>query len=206
MITKNNCVNTNFQILYFLVGSCHTVDAAYALLCNLKDDRVMALAQLEPGKLKKKASELKFQAIIDNPESKEYEVLEAQAELLTINANQDIVQKNIDGAQQELDFIEQCMARLEPHRKFAHLPLAEAHQASQQEEWRLELARKAENFLLTSGSIPADEFNTMRMHPDFKEIIAPAIENIRAQMAQGLSLTKLSLLESPVPQLLALTE
>jgi hypothetical protein len=77
------------------------------------------------------------------------------------------------------------MARIQPYRQYAHLPDAEAHEACQREEWRLELEARAQNYLLTAGTIPADHFATMRQHPDFSSHIMPAIHRTKALMNDG---------------------
>lgn len=41
---KTNRQNHDFQIAFFLVGSCQTADAAYGLLHDLRQDREAALA------------------------------------------------------------------------------------------------------------------------------------------------------------------
>ena len=198
MISQNNRRNSDFQIIYFLVGSCHTTDAAYSLLCDLKDDRELALSQVKSEELKKIATIKKNEEIINNPDSKEYEVLLAKASLMDLEANKEITQRNIDAGYAELEFIKKCMDKLEPHRKYAHLPLPEAHQAMQQEEWKLELIERAENYLLTSGTIPHDQLSTMRQHPEFNEVITPAIEDMRIKMSKGLSLSQTKLEQSKV--------
>ena len=198
MISQNNRRNSDFQILYFLVGSCHTPDAAYSLLCDLKEDRELALSQIGSEELKKLATIKKNEEIINNPDSKEYEVLLAKASLMDLEANKEITQRNIDAGYAELAFIKKCMDKLEPHRKYSHLPLPEAHQAMQQEEWKLELIERAENYLLTSGTIPHDQLSTMRQHPDFNEEITPAIENIRIKIGKGMSLSQTKLEQSKV--------
>jgi hypothetical protein len=198
MISQNNRRNSDFQILYFLVGSCHTPDGAYSLLSDLKEDRQLALSQVKSEDLKKLATIKKNEAIINNPDSKDYEILLAKAELMDLDANKEITQKNIDAGYAELAFIQKCMDKLEPHRKYSHLPLPEAHQAMQQEEWKLELIERAENYLLTSGTIPHDQLSTMRQHPDFNEEITPAIENIRIKIAKGMSLSQTKLEQSKV--------
>jgi hypothetical protein len=202
MISKNNRQNSNFQILHFLVGSCHTVDAAYSLLCDLKEDREMALATVKTADLRSRAKISKANTIINDSNSKEYEILEAQADLEELNSSKEVSQRNIDAAQDELNFIIDCMSKLEPHRKFAHLSLPESHQAMQQEEWKLELVHRAENYLLTTGSIPPEHFETMRQHPEFKTELVPQIEQIRIKVSQGLSLSKISLKTSSVMQTL----
>lgn len=145
-----NRTNSNFQIAYFLAGACHTPDGAYAQLCNLRESREMALEEAKWFSLKRV-----FNRILGRVSSVE--------------------KKCYDAAVAELEFINKCIAAVQPYRKYADLPDPEAHEMSQRDEWRYELISRAENHLLTSGMIPADHFVTMRLHPDFKEFIAPSI-------------------------------
>lgn len=183
MHAKTNRQNHDFQILHFLAGACHTPDGAYALLCDLRDDRADALKHATAAKLREDAKIIRAQRRIASDD--EAERLEGQADLAEIEAHAETAAKNIAAAQAELAFIKSCMARLQPLRRFAHLPDAEAHEACQREEWRLELTARAENYLLTAGTIPADHLATMRQHPDFAASILPAIERTRTLMATG---------------------
>jgi hypothetical protein len=180
MHAKNNRVNKNFQIAYFLAGSCHTPDGAYALLKDLQEDREMALAQLESLNLKVQAKIAKAKHDIEH--GTEWERFEAKAELAEIENNKKFSERNIEAAKQELDFINKCIEKIQPHRRFAHLSDPEAHEAAQHDEWKLELMSRAENYLLTTGSIPTDHFVTMRQHPAFVDEILPAIENTKQMM------------------------
>jgi hypothetical protein len=74
------------------------------------------------------------------------------------------------------------MAELEPFRKYAHLSILEATEASQRDEWLEELKTRAENFLVTQGTIPHDHLNTMRCHPDFKTHLVPHVSNLMVEM------------------------
>lgn len=180
MHAKNNRVNKNFQIAYFLAGSCHTPDGAYSLLKDLQEDREMALAQLESSELRTKAKALKAQQMIDSGDP--VAALEGEADLAEIRNNQKFSDRNIEAAKKELEFINLCIDKLEPVRKFKDLPDPEAHEAAQYDEWKLELISRAENYLLTNGNIPTDHFVTMRQHPAFITDIVPAIENTRKMM------------------------
>jgi hypothetical protein len=180
MHAKNNRVNKNFQIAYFLAGSCHTPDGAYSLLKDLQEDREMALAQLETIDLKHQAKIAK--ANWDFETGNEWEKLEAKADLAEIENNKKFSEKNIEAAKKELEFINKCIEKIQPHRKFVHLPDPEAHEAAQFDEWKLELMYRAENYLLTTGSIPTDHFITMRQHPAFVDEIFPTIENTKRMM------------------------
>ena len=152
-----NRVNSDFQTAYFLAGACHTPDGAYAVLCSQRENREVALFEAE--------SHLAEFLGQDTPIARMF-------------------MRNYDGAKAELAFIDKCIQALQPHRRYKDLPDAEAHEASQQEEWKLELIHRAENHMLTSGTIPADHFATMRMHPEFKTAIVPAIKRIDVLMLQ----------------------
>jgi len=184
MISKNNRVNSNFQIAYFLTGSCFTADGAYSLLCDLKEGREMALNEVEANACQKKSDILRIESIINDKNSKEWEILKAKAELLRIEANEDLNTKNLIAAQKEIEFINKCIEKIQPLRKFSHLPDDESHQAIQQEEWKFELLNRAENYMLTSGTIPTDHFSAMRQHPEFKSYIAPQIAQMKTAMEQ----------------------
>lgn len=183
MHAKTNRNNHDFQILHFLVGACHTPDAAYALLCDLRDDRADAINHAEAARLREQAKIVRAKRRIASDD--EAERLEGDADLAEIAAHAETLGKNLAAARAELAFIADCMARLQPYRRFAHLPDHEAHEACQREEWRLELVARAQNYLLTAGTIPADHFSTMRHHPDFQASILPAIHQTKDLMANG---------------------
>ena len=69
MITKNHKKNTNFQIVYFLIGSCSTPDGAYSLLCDLKEERQGALDAYEVTKLKNEARKLRIEKLLKGDEA-----------------------------------------------------------------------------------------------------------------------------------------
>jgi len=180
---KTNRVNHNFQIAYFLAGSFHTPDGAYAQMCDLEDDRAVALDTVEVSVLRTKAKRIRLERELSDVD--EAVRLEAQASLLELDTQLAFSQKNIDAARAELQFIRDCKARLEPHRLYAHLPLPEAHQAAQAEEWKLELIRRAENCMLTTGTIATDHYATMRLHPEFGTAIQPAIMQFRDMLQKN---------------------
>jgi len=194
MISKNGRVNTDFQLAHFLAGSCRTPDGAYALLCDLRRDRRDALALVESSRLREQAKRLRAQHALARSQD-EPTRLEALADLSEMDAHAETVAQNIAAAQAEIATIDEMIARLQPHRQFAHLPDAEAHEAAQRDEWRLELMTRAENYLLTQGAIPADQFGAMRQHPDFGTHIMPHIVAIETARAEG----RLALASTPSP-------
>ena len=173
----NNRQNSDFQILHFIAGAKHTIDGAYAALLDLEEDRAHALDHAKASAIKHRAAEIRARRKLSSGD--EIERLEAEAELMELEADGRLCSKNVLAAEKELSFIRECKARLEPHRKYAGYELDEAIQLSQQDEWCLEFIRRAENFLMTGG-IPADQLGAMRLHPDFSGKILPHIENFKS--------------------------
>lgn len=89
---------------------------------------------------------------------------------------------NVVQAEEELEFLNRCREKLE--KKIGFIPTMADYQENQRTEWRLELEHRAENYLLTTGTIPTDHFATMRMHPDF-EVIFQKINQVRASLQNG---------------------
>ena len=183
MNSKNNRRNHDFQIAYFLAGSCHTYDSAYSLLCDLKEEREMALAQLESSNLRQQAQIIKANKMINS--ENEDEQLEGKAIIADINNNKKFAESNINAAIKELEFINKCIEKIQPLRKYSNLPDDEAHEAIQCEEWRLELINRIENSLLATGQISIDEFSTLRKHPEFTTHILPEIDRIKDIISKG---------------------
>src|SRR6185437_13596514 len=154
---KTNRLNHDFQIAYFLAGSCHTPDAAYALLCDLRDDREDALKNT---RAQAKRIQAKLVRAVQN--------LGSEDQAICLEA--------------ELAFINKCIEKVQPYRIYAHLDEDKAHEAAQYEEWKLQLLRAAENYLMTQGTVPADHMATMRLHPAFKEEMLPILDDMYRQI------------------------
>lgn len=177
MHAKNNRVNHDFQIVHFLVGSCHTPDGAYALLCDLREDREMALATVKASSLREQAKRIKAQRLAESAD--EADRLLGQADLAEIDAFSELNARNVAAAEAELSTIVKCIELIQPLRKFSHLSDEDAHEAAQCEEWKLELIHRAENQMLTAGSVSPADFAVMRQHPAFNTEIFPAILHIQ---------------------------
>jgi hypothetical protein len=161
-----------------MANSCHTPDAAYALLYAQKLDMQVKLASSAGKMLERQAKIEKASATIHNEKAKNYLKLKAQAEIKKLEAESHVFYMNIEGAKKELATIEKLMAELEPQRKYAHLSILDANEACQREELLLEMKFRAENYILSQGSIPADHLSTMRCHPDFLNQILPHIQKL----------------------------
>lgn len=181
MNSKNNRVNHNFQILHFLVGSCFTADGAFSLLCDLREEREMALNTVEVAAIREKAKRITIERMLKSED--EVVRLNAEADLLEIDLGIAVSTRNIAAAKDELKYINECIEKITPLRKFAHLPDHESHEACQQEEWKLEFKARIENQLITTGTIAPDDFNHMRMHPEFHSFLLPTIDQTSALLA-----------------------
>jgi hypothetical protein len=196
---KTNRLNHDFQIAYFIAGSCQTADAAWSILSDLKEDRSNAVKSFKAYNLRDRAKIKRAEQVIAkfidphtgnvepaNEDDPEY--MEALADIEELRALSETVQKNYDAGLAELAFIQKCMDKLEPLRKFAHLPDAEANEAAQYTEWKLQLVHTAQNHLLSTNHIPHDHWDTMRMHPAFEAEILPAVSQfmeVKALAASG---------------------
>jgi hypothetical protein len=180
---KTNRQNHDFQIAYFIAGSMHTADGAYAALCDQRENREQALRSHKANQYRRRltlARAREMLASID-PLLK----LEGEVEIAELESTKEIEDRNFQACLKELAFINRLIEKIQPLRKYAHLPDDEAFEVAQREEWKLELMNRAQNMLVTMGAIPHDHFSTMRMHPDFHTDILPYIELTKKMMASN---------------------
>lgn len=175
MIAKPHRMNSDFQLRYFIAGSCHTPDAAWLALYAQMLDAEEKVISTEAQQLRRTITQKKAEAIIRKEGGDELEIMEAQAAIIELNASSKIFSLNVVGVKNELESIKKMMAELEPFRKYAHLDVLEASEAMQREEWLLELKSRTEDYLVTSGMIPHDHMNALKCHPDFKEHLVPYV-------------------------------
>jgi hypothetical protein len=190
MHTKRHRQNHDFTILYNLVGACHTADQAHALLLDLREERQMALDNYEVQKIRYEAREIRARRMLDSADKAVQ--AEGRAEMMELSHNRRYGEVLSAAARDEVAFIDRCIAEIQPRRKYAHLPEAEAVEAIQAEEWELELMARVENFLATTGTIPPDEFANMRTHPRFAESILPHINEIATVLKRPDGLDRLA--------------
>lgn len=179
--------NSDFQLRHFLAGSCFTPDGAWMLMYGQMIDREAVVKGCEAARLRQSAKRLKLQSIIDNELSSEIEILEAKADLMEMDAHKYTSDTNYEAAKNELQTIKNIMAELEPHRKYAHLPLLEANEAAQRDEWLGEFKNRVENFLFSTGTIPEDHLRAMRNHPDFQTELVPHIKDTMLKLTNAKS-------------------
>ena len=204
MHSASHRLNHDFQLRHFLAGSCHTPDAAWTLLYSQKIDMESKLKTAKAQAIDRRIKALEAENLLASSDP----IMRLQGEKIQaeLEASQYIFDMNVEGAEKELETIVALMEELEPLCKYAHLPILERNEACWREEWCLELIRRAENNLLAYGTIPPDQLETMRQHPDFKERIVPKILELTAKVqTQDRAITFRELEESPVLSLGART-
>jgi hypothetical protein len=175
--------NSDFQLRHFLAGSCFTPDGAWMLMYGQKIDRESVVKSCEAQKLRREAKIMEAQEVIDNPNASKADKLKAQADVIEADAHYYAWATNLEAAKMELATITKLMEELEPHRKYAHLPLLEANEAAQRDEWLGEFKNRVENFLFSTGTIPEDHLRAMRNHPDFQSELLPHIQGVMTKLA-----------------------
>lgn len=191
--------NSDFQYAYFIAGRCHTADEAYRKLSECLEDRQRARETCDAKRPLFNARRLRAKEKLKS--DKDYERLEGRAEFDEVEIDVKYMQVNYDQCVKEIESLEKMLKELEKYRKYKDKPLDEANQLIQREEWKHELILRAKEFMLTSGTIPADHLRTMLNHPDFKKEIAPAITDMNEKLKKNeLKLEDLSQ-ESLMPQL-----
>jgi hypothetical protein len=173
--------NSDFQLRYFIANDCHTADIAWCLMYEQKLDIHIKLANTKAKVLRRKAKRIEIDENLNSTDP--VKQLNAQADLIEWQSGEGLLEMAILGAEQEIATIESIMAELEPQRKYADLPILEAAQAAQREEWLLEFQSRTENFLLSRGTIPDDQLNAMRNHPDFEAKLVPFITEVAQKIA-----------------------
>lgn len=187
-----------------MAGDCKTADGAWSLMYGQKIDIEGKLRHAEAQKLKREAKIMAAEEVLADPGSKPSEKLYAKADIAEALADVPTWEMNLQAAKMELADIEEIMEKLTPLRKYAHLPILEATEACQQEEWLLELQARVENYMISQGSIPADHLNTMRSHPEFHTRIVPHIQLVhqaRLKLTAATAMDGLKLLSNNTYQL-----
>jgi len=166
-----------------MAGSCFTPDGAWMLMYGQKIDREAVVQSCEAQRIRREAKILDAQAVIDDPNASKTDKMRAEADIIEADAHFYTWSTNMEAAQMELATIKSIMEELEPHRKYAHLPLLEANEAAQRDEWLGEFKNRVENFLFSTGTIPEDHLRAMRNHPDFQTELLPHIQGVMNKLA-----------------------
>ena len=174
--------NSNFGIKNFLANGCHTPDEAYRILRQLYEERDVAIRNAKAVDLRQQAKAKRAELVLDDEEATEIDKLEAQADLVEIEAFAPQSEAVLVDAKRERDYIQSLIDEIQEYRVYGHLSDPDAFQEAQEDEWEAELIWRAENFLASQGSIPHDHLSTMRLHPKWESIIGPAVQRLSEQV------------------------
>lgn len=183
--------NSDFQLRHFLAGSCFTPDGAWMLMYGQMIDREAVVKNCEAQRLRRDAKILEAQSVLNDSSASKADKMRAEAEILEVESHRYTWETNLEAAKMELATIKQLMAEVEPHRKYAHLPLLEANEAAQREEWLGEFKNRVENYMFSSGTIPEDQLRAMRNHPDFQTELLPHIQDVMVKLSNAKSSVEL---------------
>tara|TARA_R110000868_G_scaffold219118_3_gene469956 strand:+ start:68 stop:712 length:645 start_codon:yes stop_codon:yes gene_type:complete len=176
--------NSDFQLRYFIAGGCHTPDGAWNILYEQMLDIQIKLEHTKAAILRRQAKILDIQEVLDDPKAKPSDKMRAQADMIEWKSGEGLTELSLAGAEKEVVTIKALMAELEPHRKYGNLPLLEATEAAQHDEWSGEFKHRIENYLITQGFIPEDQLRAMRSCPSFDNDLLPHIRHVQHAMAQ----------------------
>lgn len=179
--------NSDFQLRHFLAGSCFTPDGAWMLMYGQMIDREAVVKTCDAQRIRRDAKILDAQSVIEDPNASKTDKMRAEADIIEAEAHYYTWKTNLEAAKMELETIKQLMAEVEPHRKYSHLPLLEANEAAQRDEWLGEFKNRIENYLFSTGTIPEDQLRAMRNHPDFQTDLLPHIQEVMVKLSNAKS-------------------
>jgi hypothetical protein len=173
--------NTAFKILAFQVNSCNTPDGAFCKLYVEYGARKRALDEAMVNLKRNKAKRMRLElALAESGAEGSPDRLEAEADLESLTNNEALNAAAIAGCIAEMSYLQQLMNLLKEDCLYVDkMDISDVFQASEYEEWRLELIKRAQNFMLSIGHIPADQFEAMRGHPAFQSDIWPVIAELK---------------------------
>ena len=189
--------NSDFQLRHFIAGGCHTADGAWNVLYEQMLDVQIKLEHTKAQVLRREARRLDLEQSLKSSELTPSDMLRVKADIMDWQSAEGLNELAIAGAERELATIKSLMAELEPHRKYGHLPLLEATEAAQRDEWREEFKSRIETYLISQGTIPEDQLRAMRNHPDFMTDLVTHIRRVSAMLES--SADRLSLLNRHEP-------
>lgn len=169
--------NTDFQLQFFIEGSAHTWDGKWSLLWMQWNVYQQKVDNIPANHLKREGMRLKLEWTIEHAETP-WDRLNAQAELHELEVGLRHWDISEDAWKAELEFTKMRMEVIGEKCLYSDLPLLARHEAAQRDEWLCDLMYKSENFIISTGVIPHDYLDAMRMHPDFRLKLLPYLNDL----------------------------
>lgn len=187
--------NSQFQTIHFIIAKCHTPDEAYRIVLQQLEEREHSF---ETGIISQ--DEFKLRRIKAENLIKSDDIIvkyEGEIEMKKIDMDYKYFKLNFDECEREVQFLKECKNKLQPFRKYADYPEHIANQLIQQEEWKHELILRAKEFIILRGTIPEDQLRTLSLHPEFKTVILPIMEDTLKCLKEGKNVMDLILDHQP---------
>lgn len=159
--------HSRFDIVYLVLGNCHTVDEAYRVLCELEEDRQMAINTSYAESKRAEGKVISAKVTIADPRSSHTELKRAESYIMETDARRVVTQLALDEAKRELSFIQSLKEKLRPHRMFGDYADYDAFQLIQPIEWRYDIFWQMYSQMSTQqGQIGSEMFALIKAHPD----------------------------------------
>lgn len=172
--------HSRYQIVYQILGNCHTVDEAYRVLCELEEDRDFSIKISFVESFRAQAKVVSNKSILNTSQHNalnnsmifetEGNMLQAQAFIDEVKARTPMAQSCLDEARREISFIQTLKSKIDPFRRYRNYDLHEANQLCQVEEYYFDLLWKAYNHICAMNGIPADHWMLIKMHPMHEQL------------------------------------
>jgi hypothetical protein len=167
--------HSRYQVVYQILGNCHTIDEAYRILCELEEDREFSINISKAESERSQAKIIGNKAILDTEKHSAINnslMFETEGNKHLANAfiqetiaRTPIAQACLDECRRELSFIRDLKRLINPYRKYKDYLEHEAHQLCQAEEYYYDLLWKAYNYMCAMQGLTADHWMLIKMHP-----------------------------------------
>ena len=164
--------HSRFDIAYLVLGNCHTTDEAYRVLCELQEDREMAIETSKAESLRAQGKVVGAKLILEDKSESKVNKLRSESYIQETKARTKVTQLAFDEAKREVEFIEKLKEKLNPHRRFKDYEDHVAFQLIQPIEWRYDICWQMYSQMCThAGQVESDMFMMIKMHPESKMLV-----------------------------------
>jgi hypothetical protein len=192
--------HSRFDIAYLILGNCHTVDEGYRVLCELEEDRTMAIESSRAESLRARAKVVGAKQTLDDDRRTQVDSLRSESYIAETKARVRVTKAALREAKREVAFIQALKSKLQPYRLFQDMEDHIAFQLIQPIEWRFDLFWQMYTQMSTqSGHINNELFAMLKAHPD-SPVLFEGLEYLRSLYSKEFA----HFLRSPKAQILAI--
>lgn len=165
-----NWKNSNFQILYHIIGNCHTAPEAMRVLYELRQDRSFAIKSSLAEAKRSEAKVLAARRILDDKKETTSQKLRSLCDIEEQDARMEIAQPCYDAALQEMAFIEYLIEQVQSLSDRPITPLD--FQRIQPIENAYDIVLRSHTSVALTGSPSFELVNESRNSPYREKILA----------------------------------